>query len=78
MADVQATRETHPTTSERANEAIGGVNVYDTTPNTSSEPHTVTATETAPATRSSPALMTWLLILLAVIIALYFVVQFLT
>jgi hypothetical protein len=81
MADVQTTtRETHPASSDGARDTIGSVNVYDanTTPPVSSSERTTYTTDPAPVTRSSPGVMTWLLILIAVVLALYFVVQILT
>jgi hypothetical protein len=79
MADVQ-TRESPPVNTNAGSDPIGRVNVYDAdpTPPATLDSRTTYATEPAPVTRSSPALMTWLLILVAVILALYFVVQFLT
>jgi hypothetical protein len=84
MADVQTTRTPNPVNANvTAGEPIGRVNVYDNNtaqaaPNPSLDGHTTYATEPAPVTSSSPGLMTWILILAVIILALYFVVQFLT
>lgn len=80
MADVQATRETHSTRADGVSETVGRVNVYDTntTPPVTTGEQRSYAIDPAPATRSAPGLMTWLLILVAVVLALYFVVQVLT
>jgi len=80
MANVQTTRETHPASADGASETVGRVNVYDTdtTPPVTTGEQRSYAPDPAPVTRSSPGLMTWLLILVAVVLALYFVVQVLT
>jgi hypothetical protein len=83
MADVPATTAKQPGTPiSTLGEPIGRVNVYDNSARTSPSPsldgQTTYATESAPVTSSSPALKTWLLILVVVLVALYFVVQFLT
>jgi hypothetical protein len=80
VADAQQTQTTFPANADnRSGETVGRVNVYDnSTATTPPLEHRTTYSEPAtPVTRSSPSLVTWLIILVLVVLALYFVVQFL-
>jgi len=80
VADAPQARTTFPANSEtRTGETETHVNVYDNSPTGTTTPSLERRTTyPEPVTRSSPSLVTWLIILVLVVLALYFVMQFLT
>jgi hypothetical protein len=83
MADAQPTRTASSTdTKTSTGDTVGSVNVYDhNSADTMTPPverQTTYSPPPAPATRSASSFITWLIVLALVVLALYFVVQFLT